>query len=174
MDIKIYLCAGCNTAYTKHETSESCESCGAKYRFECLQCEKLNDQKWNIFYWDEKEQCRKCTTLHSKTSIEDSKVLTWFVHKHGINVEDVKNEYKLMMLKSGLIINDSVCGRCKEECQHLWEETKADDYFGVCCLCLKLKYEEWYCECCKERQPENIPESGLALSTITSLMKTEG
>ncbi len=170
MGFEMYVCDGCQIILNEYQDWEYCDSCEARY---CPDCHDNYDEP-AIFRWDHKEQCHKCTNLRSKLSVVDSDILSWFATKHGVNVDEVKKDYEQAMLKSGKIIDDSICGQCKEKCQELWDIR--DDRFevGVCCLCLCFKHEKG-CDDCKKRQPakETLPKVSTSTSQVIPTISSE-
>ncbi len=126
------MCAGCKVGHSDQTKWQECSSCQSQY------CEKMSSE---IFKWDEKEQCGRCTLLFSQVLVKNANVLAWLATTLGTTVGNIKEKYKQVMVKIGHIIDDSVCARCGRKCGRLsgWADDEEDmgvyKDMGICCMC---------------------------------------
>ncbi len=162
MDNCWYMCIGCKRPHSDEIKWYECSSCHAFY------CEKTNCE---IFKWGEKEQCGRCTKLLSSIAMKSSDILAWLAAKLKVEVKDIEEKYKRDMVKSGQIIDDSLCTQCGRKCKLLgdWVEEKDENKpitMGFCCICLDRQTED--CDQCLSVVKKEL-ESGVSTVQMEDL-----
>ncbi len=150
------ICDGCKIAHPDGTEWQVCNSCYAMF------CKKTS---YEIFKWGGKEQCCRCTKLLSQISVQSSDVLAWIATKFDTKVENIEEKYKQEMLKSGEIIDDSLCTRCGRECDSIWDYVEEEEHGieigGLCCICLGRQTKNCYeCLSATKKKLESLVPTG--------------